>query len=80
LESFGTEFRITFDETDKIKGLNVSAGREFTRKYVICGNEAVWFAGNGAQINGSVADNGQSLKIKYNMQGTPVVDTFAKIP
>jgi hypothetical protein len=71
---------VTFDQTDRIKGYNVSAGREFTRKYVICGNEAIWFAGNGAQIAGSVAENGQSLKIKYNMQGTPAVDTFAKKP
>ena len=78
--SFGARIRVTFDQTDKIKGYNVSAGREFTRKYVICGNEAIWFAGNGAQIAGSVAENGQSLKIKYNMQGTPVVDTFAKKP
>lgn len=78
--SFGVRIRVTFDETDKIKGLNVSTGRDFTRKYVICGNEAVWFAGNGAQIHGSVADNGQSLKIKYKMQGSPVVDIFAKKP
>ncbi|MGD8342265.1 MAG: ABC transporter substrate-binding protein [Desulfobacterales bacterium] len=78
--SFGARIRVTFDNTDKIKGYNASAGREFTRKYVVCGNEAIWFAGNGAQINGSVADNGQNLKIKYTMQGTSVVDTFARIP
>ena len=76
--SFGVRLRVTFDHTDKIKGYNVSAGREFTRKYRICGDEAIWFAGNGAQINASVAENGESLKVKYNMQGTPVVDTFAK--
>jgi hypothetical protein len=77
--SFGVKIRVTFDQTDEIKGYNVSARREFTRKYRICGNEAVWFAGNGAQINTSLAENGESLKIKYNMQGTPVEDTFVKI-
>ena len=77
--SFGVRIRVTFDQTDEIKGYNVSARREFTRKYRVCGNEAVWFAGNGAQINTSVSENGQSLKVKYNMKGTPVEDTFAKI-
>ena len=62
--SFGVRIRLTFDNTDKIKGYNVSADREFTRKYVICGNEAVWFAGNGAQINTSVSENGGESQSK----------------
>ena len=76
--TFGIRLRVTFDHTDRLKGFNLSANREFTRKYRICGNEAIWFAGNGAQINASIAENGESLIIKYNMQGAPVVDTFAK--
>ena len=77
--SFGVTIRVTFDQTDEIKGYIVSARREFTRKYRICGNEAVWFASNGTQINTSVSESGERLKVKYNMQGTPVEDTFAKI-
>jgi hypothetical protein len=77
--SFGVTIRVTFDQTDEIKGYIVSARREFTRKYRICGNEAVWFASNGTQINTSVSESGERLKVKYNMQGTPVEDVFAKI-
>ena len=78
--SFGARIRVTFDDTDKLTGYNVTADREFTRKYVICGNEAIWFTDNGVQITGSVSENRESLTIKYNMQGEPVVDTFAKKP
>ena len=77
--SFGLRLRLTFDQTDKLSGYNVNAGREFSRKIIICGNAAIWFAGNGTQITGSVAENRESLRIKYNMNGKPVVDTFAKL-
>ena len=77
--SFGARIRVTFDQTDKLTGLFVSQNREFTRKWLVCGNEAVWFAGNGVQINASVAENGQSLHVKYIMGDVPVIDTFAKV-
>ena len=76
--SFGLRLRITFDDTNKIKGYNITDDREFTRKYVICGNEAIWFAGNGVQITGSVAENRESIIIKYMMGDRQAVDTFAK--
>lgn len=76
--SFGIRLRVTFDHTDKLTGYNVTEDREFTRKYLICGNEAIWFAGNGVQITGSVSENRESLIIKYKMGDVLAVDTFAK--
>ena len=78
--SFGARIRLTFDHTDEITGYNVTADRQFTRKYIICGYEAIWFAGNGVQINASVSENRESLIIKYNRGDVPTVDTFAKKP
>ena len=78
--SFGARIRVTFDHTDILAGYNVTEDREFTRKYLICGPEAIWFAGNGVQVTASVSENRERLIIKYNMGDTPVVDTFAKKP
>ena len=78
--SFGARLRVTFDHTDKLAGYNVTKDQEFTRKYLICGPEAIWFAGNGVQVTASVSENRERLIIKYNMGDTPVVDTFAKKP
>ena len=76
--SFGVRIRVTFDQTDKLKGYNVTEKREFTRKYLICGTEAIWFAGNGVQITASVSEDSESLIIKYKMGDVQAVDTFAK--
>lgn len=76
--SFGARIRVTFDHTDKLTGINLTHGREFTRKYQICGNEAIWFAGNGVRITGSVAENKERLILKYKMGETPAVDTFSR--
>jgi hypothetical protein len=76
--SFGARIRVTFGPADKITGLNLTHGREFTRKYQICGDEAIWFAGNGVRITGSVSENRERLIIKYKMGDTPAVDTFSR--
>ena len=78
--SFGARIRVTFDHTDKIAGYNVTEDGEFSRKYLICGHKAIWFAGNGVQITASVSENRESLIIKYNMGDAPAVDIFAKEP
>ena len=76
--SFGLKIRLTFDESDKITAYLVKEDRKFTRKSIICGPEVIWFASNGVQVSASVAENKESLKIKYIMGDIPVEDTFER--
>jgi hypothetical protein len=76
--NFGARIRVIFDPADILTGLNLTHGREFTRKYQICGNEAIWLAANGVRITGSVSENRERLIIKYKMGDTPAVDTFSR--